>query len=252
MESGSGRWMLTYLDMITLLFGVFIIMYAMSSVNKAKIQEVSQSLKMGFQGGATIFINNKQGGQTLRDDLKPEGSKKEILFNKLIVVLKEEIKNKNINIREEEGGITITLAGDLYFAPGSAELNPGAQGILDKVASIVKDVPFYIRAEGHTDEMPVDENVNLDNWQLAALRAANVVRFLQYVGVEPRKMSAVSFGEYKPKTYNRGNQTTPEKRSEERRVDIIIPTDKEYVYMSVTEDVPTGTTETIDTTSNGQ
>ena len=100
--------------------------------------------------------------------------------------------------------------------------------------------------------MPVDENVNLDNWQLAALRAANVVRFLQYGGVEPKKMSAVSFGEYKPKTYNYRNQTTPEKRSEERRVDIIIPTDKEYVYQSYTEEVPADTSGSSDTTSNGQ
>jgi chemotaxis protein MotB len=227
MESGSGRWMLTYLDMITLLFGVFILMYAMSSVNKAKFEQVAESLRMGFQGGFTVFQGDKSGGKTMNEYLKPEGTKTKELFNKFVSLLREEVNNKNLNIKEEEGGIIISLTGDLYFKPGSAELTPDAERILDKISALLEEVQFYIRVEGHTDETQVDENALLDNWQLAALRSANVVRFLQFVGVEPEKMSAVSYGQYRP---NLEVQNTPEDRAYERRVDVVIPTDKAYIY----------------------
>jgi chemotaxis protein MotB len=232
MEAGSGRWMLTYLDMITLLFGVFILMYAMSSVNKAKFEQVAESLRMGFQGGYTIFQGDKSGGKTLNELLKPEGTKAKELFNKFLSLLKEEVNNKNLHIKEEEGGIIITLSGDLYFASASAELTPDAERILDRISPLLQEVQYYIRVEGHTDEMTVDQNTHIDNWQLAALRSANVVRFLEFVGVEPRKMSAVSFGQYRP---NLDVQDTPEKRAYERRVDIVIPTDKAYIYKSSNE-----------------
>jgi chemotaxis protein MotB len=235
-ESGSGRWMLTYLDMITLLFGVMIIMYSMSSVNKAKVEQVAESLKMGFQGGYTIFQGNKSGGSTLIDNLKPEGTREKQLFNKFIAVLKEEIKNKSVHIKEEEGGIIISLSGDLYFASGSAELNADAERVLDRISSVLKDIEFYIRVEGHTDEITTDQNTYLDNWQLAALRSANVVRFLEFVGVEPKKMSAVSFGQYRP--FFDTPQLTPESRSIERRVDIVIPTDKKYIYTETKKSTP--------------
>jgi chemotaxis protein MotB len=227
LEAGSGRWMLTYLDMVTLLFGVFVLMYAMSSVNKAKFEQVAESIRMGFQGGFTIFQGDKAGGKTLNEFLKPEGTKAKELFNKFVSLLREEINNKNLHIKEEEGGIIISLTGDLYFRPGSADMTPEAERVLDKISPLLQEVQFYIRVEGHTDEAPVDENTLLDNWQLAALRSANVVRFLQFVGVEPRKMSAVSFGQYRPILEK---QNTPEDRAYERRVDIVIPTDKAYIY----------------------
>jgi chemotaxis protein MotB len=234
-ESGSGRWMLTYLDMITLLFGVMIIMYAMSSANKAKAEQVAESLRMGFQGGWTIFQGNKSGGSTLIENLNPEGTRKKQLFNKFVSVLKEEVKNKSVNIKEEEGGIIISLAGDLYFATASAELNTDAERVLDKISSVLKDIEFFIRVEGHTDEMAVDQNTYLDNWQLAALRAANVVRFLEFIGIEPKKMSAISYGQYRP--FFDKAQATPEARSIERRVDIVIPTDKKYIYTNNNDNI---------------
>ena len=227
LEAGSGRWMLTYLDMVTLLFGVFVLMYAMSSVNKAKFEQVAESLRMGFQGGFTIYQGDKAGGKTLNEFLKPEGTKTKELFNKFVSFLKEEVNNKNLHIKEEEGGIIISLTGDLYFRSGSADLTPEAEQILDKISPLLKEIQFYIRVEGHTDELPVDEDILLDNWQLAALRSSNVVRFLQFVGVDPGKMSAVSYGQYRPVI---DKQDTPEGRAYERRVDIVIPTDKAYIY----------------------
>jgi chemotaxis protein MotB len=226
--AGGMRWMLTYLDMITLLFGVFIVMFSMASVNKAKVQAVAESLRMGFQGGWTIYNQNKSGGVTFQENLNPEGTTSRALFNKFVSILKEEISKRNIHVKEEEGAIIITLLSDLYFNPGSDKINDNAVSALQKIAPVLEEMNFYIRVEGHTDAKQVDENIYIDNWQLASMRAINILRLLIDLGVEPAKLSSTSYGQYKPLFFS--NQDTPEKTAIERRVDIVIPTDKAYIY----------------------
>jgi chemotaxis protein MotB len=228
MEQGSGRWMLTYLDMVTLLFGEFIILFAMANVNHAKVQQVAESLRMGFQGGWTIYNQNKSGGITFREDLKPEGTKEKQLFNKFQSILKAEINKHNIHVREEEGAIIITLVGDVYFASGSDQITTKTEDVLNRVYPVLNDIDYYIRIEGHTDEIQADENVYQDNWQLGAMRAVNILRYLEIAGIDPGKLSASTYGQYKPIFV--APQDTPEARAIERRVDIVIPTDKHYIY----------------------
>lgn len=233
-ESGSGRWMLTYLDMVTLLFGTFVLLYAMSNLDKKKFDAVAESLRMGFQGGGRTIFNERQiGGQTILDSLNPVGVKQRLLYQKLYGILKAERQKNIVNVREDERGLVISLAADVFFDSGSAELKESSRSIVDKITPLLVGLPNNIRIEGYTDDIPLGEKKNyamktyVDNWELAAFRAMNVLRYLQSSGVDTKKLSAQTFGDNRPlvgeKFYPKVG--TPEARAFNRRVDIVVVTD---------------------------
>ncbi|HQI21401.1 MAG TPA: flagellar motor protein MotB, partial [Leptospiraceae bacterium] len=129
-ESGSGRWMLTYLDMVTLLFGVFVILYAMSQVDTNKMKAVAESLRMGFQGGATIDEGSLSGGRTIIEDLFPEGVRARRVRARITGLFRQEMLQKLIKVTEDERGVVVSLIGMDNFRPGSSELTEETQQLL--------------------------------------------------------------------------------------------------------------------------
>jgi len=231
-ESGTSRWMLTYLDMITLLFGVFIILLAMSNVDKGKFERVVESLKTGFQGVRTIFPGQLIGGQTIMDNLNPLGSTKRSLHEYISRVLQPEMHRNILRVVETERGIEITLFGDVFFDLGSSEVKKEMADVLLEIAPILTKVDYYIVLEGYTDDIPVNPMKKgiTDNWELAAMRSINVLRFFDSVEVPPEKMSAKSYGKYRHVNANTGLGPTnsPELRALNRSVTILIETGTPY------------------------
>jgi chemotaxis protein MotB len=230
-ESGTSRWMLTYLDMVTLLFGVFVLMYAMSNVDKAKSEAVAESLRQGFRGGWTIFPGPATGGQTILNNLSPAGSMRKSLYDTTRKVMRKELERNMIVVNEVEQGIRISLVSDTFFETGSDRISKEMTDMLSKIAPMLKEIDHPIIIAGHTDDVPVQLKENedrefRDNWELAALRAINVLRFFENSGVDPAKMSAHSYGKYQPIDIRLQHTptSTPEYRALNRRVDIIIVT----------------------------
>src|SRR5262245_21377896 len=105
-EFGSGRWMLTYLDMVALSFGVFVRMYAMRSQSKAKFEVVAESLRVAFMGetgadlvgaGRGVFDGGELAAPTTSKDgreLKPPRQTEK--FKKALDVLQQEIRSKKV------------------------------------------------------------------------------------------------------------------------------------------------------------
>jgi chemotaxis protein MotB len=230
-ESGSGRWMLTYLDMVTLLFGVFVVMYAMSQVDQKKFEEVAASLKLGFQGGGkSLFLDRMIGGKTILEKLQPPGTRIKSEFQKISDVINKEMQENNMYVHEDERGFVITLAADIFFESGTARLTEEARNVLDKLAPVLSEIRNSMRVEGYTDDLALTmsdfsgESGYQDNWELGAMRAINVVRHLEYRGVEAKKLSAQTFGENLPiiKRDMLPDDASPERRALNRRVDIVI------------------------------
>jgi chemotaxis protein MotB len=232
-ESGTSRWMLTYLDMVTLLFGVFVLMYAMSNVDKGKAEAVSESLREAFQGGMTTFSGPRTGGQTILKNLDPVGSMKKTVYENIRRLLTKEIERNIIVVKETRRGLRISFASDIFFESGSATLSGDMAEVLGKIAPVLKDISSPIVIAGHTDDVPVhlrpDENRHFrDNWELAAMRAIHTLRYLESEGVDPSNMSIQSYGKYQPidSDLQYSQKDTPENRSLNRRVDILIETDR--------------------------
>ena len=106
-----------------------------------------------------------------------------------------------------------------FFETGSADLKDSSKGVLDKIFLAVSKYKNIIRIEGHTDNIPIGNNEFPSNWELSASRAINVAKyFIEKHGIQPGKISTSGYSSYKPVASN----DTPEGRSKNRRVDIVL------------------------------
>lgn len=134
--------------------------------------------------------------------------------------LKDEIKEEQVKVKITKRGLVITFMSEVLFASGKAVLRKEAYPILDKVVSVIKEkVPDrYMGIEGHTDNQPIKYSGWKSNWELSTARATTVLHYLEDVGIDPTKLQATGFGEYRPVTSNK----TKEGRQQNRRVEIVI------------------------------
>ncbi|WP_297332318.1 OmpA family protein [Flavobacterium sp.] len=130
------------------------------------------------------------------------------------------VNDPDIEVNVEKGVVYISIADKLLFKSGRYEVTDRAKEILGKVAAIVKDKPdFECMVEGHTDNVPINNPVLQDNWDLSVKRATSIVRILQQdYGIDPKRLVAAGRGEYVPLEAN----TTAEGRARNRRTRILV------------------------------
>ncbi|HBX22735.1 MAG TPA: chemotaxis protein MotB [Desulfotomaculum sp.] len=222
-KDSSERWLITYADLITLLMIFFIVMYALSKVDAAKFETLANSLTAAFGAGAMILDSP---GPAVVPGNPPEQIRDLVEKNQL-EKLKQELEQyieesglvAKVSVTTEERGIVLSFQDNVLFELGSDVLTAQAKEILDKIAPMLAHTPNYIRIEGHTDNLPISTARFPSNWELSAGRATNVVRELITThGMAPEKLSAIAYGEYRPRAPN-NNQYN---RQLNRRVDLII------------------------------
>ncbi len=158
-------------------------------------------------------------------------------LKKAVEAFKPEIESKYVRVQEDERGLVITLSGDVFFDQGSARLKTEMRPVLGKIGRIIKDIKNFVRVEGHTDNAPVNlvrAKYNYkSNWELSSSRSLNVLHYLvEEEGVSPKQISSAAFGEYRPLDDN----SVPEGRAFNRRVDIVIVKDR-FIEKSTVKDV---------------
>lgn len=157
--------------------------------------------------------------QTLQSSI----ARKDSLNMALVMNLKGAIGNLNdedINIKVEKGVVYIDISDKLLFKSGKYEITSQAKTVLGKVATVLKNQPdIEFMVEGHTDNVPYNSDVLIDNWDLSVKRATEVVRVLQkQYGLDPAKMVAAGRGEYNPIMDN----SNAKNRAANRRTRIVI------------------------------
>lgn len=141
---------------------------------------------------------------------------KDLLEEKLF----QEIKDKQVRLKMEDKGLVITFVAEVLFGSGKAVLKEESLPSLDKVADILKKevVEHNIGVEGHTDNEPIKHSGWKSNWELSVQRSISVVSYLETSGIDPRRLAAIGYGEYRPVASN----DTEEGRQLNRRVEIVI------------------------------
>jgi chemotaxis protein MotB len=269
----SEAWAIPYGDLVTLLFALFTVMYAMSSVNEGKFRVLSDSMIAAFHGAPKsmqpINIGSKQPGKggdkplvgvsptalmklnsqstpggdlTPRDPAARKGFAHEDLPGALIR-MEREVQNamqalidaKLVTVRRENMWLEIEINTDILFPSGSGAFAAQAEPVLDKLGEVLKPFPNPIRVEGHTDDRPIRTSAFPSNWELSAARAASVVHQFTKQGIDPLRLEIVGFGEFHPRQPN----DSADGRNANRRVAIL-----------VLEQVSPGATMTV--RSNGQ
>jgi len=212
-ESGEkDRYLITYSDLITLLLGLFIILYAISKIDVDKYQKMITAMGDVFGShGKIVSMKNSGNGNAAND----AGH----LKNELNQLIDKYHYNNSIRLEENERGVTIHILDDILFPSGSAELATYSVTILNRLAGILRELPNDIRVEGHTDNVPINSGAFPSNWHLSVSRALNTAYYLiNKEGLNPEKVSIVGNSEYKPISSNE----TVEGRASNRRVDIVI------------------------------
>ncbi|MFO0752750.1 MAG: flagellar motor protein MotB [Thermodesulfovibrionales bacterium] len=195
------RWLISYADFITLLFTFFAALYALSTVDKAKVEQFSGSLRESFR---IIDAPIPLGESTNRS---------------LAGSLDRAIRGTpGVSVRAEFRGVVVTFSDAVLFPPGSAEIRPDAFGVIEQVAKVMETVPGRITIEGHTDSTLVTGGKYLSNWELSTARAAGILHFLVERGMDPNKFSVAGYAEYRPVAGN----DTEEGRARNRRVELVI------------------------------
>lgn len=218
------RWIVSYADMLTLLFALFVVLYATSDANPQKLQSVHNSIEQAFSIGVLQGSNGASPIFSTGGGLTPSISEiKSNNFTAIEATLGKFAKANDlegkIQIKSDTDSITISLADNLLFDSGSADLRPGSQDVLAQVAAALKGLPNVMRIEGHTDNVPVNSADFASNWELSAARASRVLRFMrEQGGLTENDLFLAGFADTHPIAEN----TTPEGRALNRRADIVI------------------------------
>jgi chemotaxis protein MotB len=248
-KESAERWLISYADFITLLMVFFVVMYSMSKVDQVKFYQLAQSLNSALIGGTgTLDTGSAETGVifpidlSVLDQIDPEelvamvieqeaaaqAEEEEIsqlleIEHRLAAYFVRENLNSYIYMTIDSRGLVVSLNATVLFDPGSAVIKPEMADILVDVGGIIDTLDNFIRVEGHTDNVPIGNSQYKSNWDLSTARATNVLElFIDRVGIKPEKLVAAGYSEYRPIASN----DTPEDRSKNRRVDMIILSSK--------------------------
>jgi chemotaxis protein MotB len=237
---GHERWLLSYADFITLLFAFFVVMYASSSLNKSKYQQVTDALSQAFdkpknkQDVNQISGLSNSGGQVIskpfvddplaiskakKEKIKAENKKINILINALVQALSPMINTGKIKVMQTSKGVRIDIHDSVLFAPGSAHINnQDAMNTLQLIAPLLNSSGQAIEIEGHTDNIPIKNLTFASNWELSAIRATSVLNVFSQSGIADERLSAIGYGASRPVDSNESDVG----RASNRRVSIMI------------------------------
>lgn len=132
--------------------------------------------------------------------------------------MREMIDKELIDVRQTDHWVEVEIRTSILFPSGSATLSREALPVLRKLGGILKKFPNAIHVEGFTDNVPIDTVFFPSNWELSAGRAASVVHLFTRNGVDPERMVAIGYGEFRPVAEN----TTAAGRRKNRRVVLVI------------------------------
>jgi chemotaxis protein MotB len=251
-HDNEERWLVSYADMMTLLFCVFMILFAISSVNTSKFEALQRALQEAFSGkiltgGKAVMETGAQeppkqsapepplpaiqplaslnttaaaAGSAAADAARREQQDFLRLKKRIDALARAHGVSANVRTEIRPEGLVIELLTDrVFFASGAATLEPPAQRLLQKVGGIVASEHRHpVVIEGHTDAQPIATGQYPSNWQLSGARAAAVVQNFAADGVNERRMSLSGYASERPKATN----STPQGRARNRRVDIVL------------------------------
>ncbi len=231
-SAGLDRWLVSYADYMTLVFALFVVLYAIH----ASKTEIQQPLMDGMQqalvrlsgealpeqavlAAVTVSSASAASAAIATDPpASPEEAALARLNAELASALSPLLEQQRVELEREGDWLTLNFDGKLLFASGSALLGPNADPVLSRIMPVLAPVNHFIRVRGYADNLPVSNELYASNWQLSAERARGVLEWLLHRGIAAPRLALEAFGEFHPKDRQLGERG----RARNRRVEIAI------------------------------
>lgn len=245
-EHIDESWLIPYADLLTLLLALFIVLYAMNSVDQKKFEEMSKAFSIALNSGSGVLDNpaivqdgesrqNQKEDQSKEDKQKKEEEDAEKARQAALKQEQEDLEKLKKQIDEyiDKNGLTtdletklnmsqlmITISDNALFAPAQATVKPESRELAVAIGKMLEGYPDYeVIISGHTDTTPISTIFFKSNWDLSSMRA---VRFMDILlenkKLNPKMFRAVGYGEYQPIADN----DTVEGKAKNRRVEVSI------------------------------
>ena len=206
----NALWAIVYGDMMSYLMILFLLMLSSQLSKNTRDEDPTEAMLIKVQ---TIFGGKVDPALVKKAD---ERDKEFLLGTRLKGMAAGGELGGSASVIVSEKRISLSLGEGVLFDSGKAELREGAAPILEAVAKDMVSMENEIRVEGHTDNVPIRGGAFKSNWELSMARAYAVIKQLQAAGVDPRRISGVGYGEYRPL----GDNKTPDGRAKNRRIEI--------------------------------
>lgn len=237
-EEDQEIWLLSYSDLVTLLLSVFVMLLAITSL-KDQLPTTPQPESPALSQPVTLPASRPlpplfdEPAPAPQVDPAPPDPRPRLDDGEVAVTAPERLAERwretlaglgvprsvALDIRQNRVGIVI--GEGILFAPGQADLTPGGDGLLRRLAPMLAATRGDIVVEGHSDSTPIGNRRFPSNWELSGGRAASVVRRLIELGLQPGRLSAVGFADTRPLSTG----TDPLSMARNRRVAITIQAD---------------------------
>lgn len=200
------RWLISYADLVTLLFTLFVVLYAAADRERASIVAAAVKEAVGAakeDSGDGVLPGNKT--QAAREAMEQAFASNSALRARARILGGKE-------------GFTVSLAEAGFFAPGDATVQEDARSLVELMADVLKNSDAQLRVEGHTDSTPIATARYPSNWELSSARASVVLAQFLARGISPARLSLAGYAGERPIADN----NTAEGRALNRRVDLVI------------------------------
>jgi chemotaxis protein MotB len=233
-EASAAGWEPIYCSLVLILVAFFALLVSYSTIEGEKVtnftrgfggssKQYSRSLPYNSVRGNVVYTGGdkfEEGNNVL---YSPSGITEadEVSIASDIQSLKKYFRemgllDKSVNIERIQRGFKVNFVSNVLFASGIATVTREAYPYLDQIITIALKDPFFIRIEGHTDDVPINTPEFPSNWELSTARAVNVLRYFLEKKIPAERLAAVGFSQY----HSVESNDTPEGRQKNRRVEL--------------------------------
>lgn len=225
----APAWMVTYADLMSLLFALFVLLLSFSEVDDNSFKKNAGPMREAFNQNADFETDEQShmsggsgilsGVKTMQMDIPDQEALRDAMVSQLRRSLQADLANNLVELEETNTGIIVRFPTETAFQSGGAELAPSSYATLDKVIPVLARTPGDIKVGGHTDDIPISNLQYRSNWDLSAARATSVVHYFLRSGQIPKKrLTSQGYADSRPLLENK----TREARAKNRRVEITI------------------------------
>ena len=244
------RWLVSYADYMTLLFALFVVLYAMAMVNEKPFESITKSVGRVFQANEeqpknrghgddilnvnTSKTNKRLFGNGILEEAGPQllegeqtlsnisdsqvGSNLTSLEKELHTALYELVESGFAQLQIDGDWLEIELNSGLLFPSGSSSATNSATNILSAIYDVIGEVSNFVRVRGYTDNQAINTEIFSSNWELSVYRATSILRVMEDLGMNPARMAIEGYGQYYPSADN----STAQGRAKNRKVVVAI------------------------------